>query len=184
MSPPKAGKFSGCVLFLGLQFLKEGNEGVGIIVGIPQVLSTQLIGFFLRFTGDSENGQGHSHPQGRVDSILGPVPATDEKGRKCGKLHQLTLRHPFRGVTGGHVSNFMSHHPRQFGFTLSLQDEPFVDVEVPPGQSEGVHVIRVNDFDDKGNLGIRVLHEVLGQSIDVFGDNRILNQTRGLFEIL
>ena len=87
-------------------------------------------------------------------------------------------------MTGGHVSDFMSHDTCQFGFTFRFQNEAFVDVEIPSRQSKGVHVIRVNDFDNKGNLGIRVLHDLLAKSIDVLGDNRILNETCGLLENL
>ena len=59
MGSPKAGKLTGFIFFLGLQFFEEGDESLRIISAVPEILGAQLFSMLLilcSFPGVKEIG--------------------------------------------------------------------------------------------------------------------------------
>src|SRR6185369_1370290 len=76
------------------------------------------------------------------------------------------------------VSNFVSHHASELGFVVCGQKKPFVDVKEAARKCECVNLIRIDNFDREGNFCIRVEHDVLTYTIDVFSDEWVVNKLR------
>ena len=69
----------------------------------------------------------------------------------------------------------MRHHAGQFGFGIGLQDQAGVHEEESAGQREGVHFFGIEHLDGERNLGVGVADQVLAHAVDVFGDDRIVD---------
>ena len=105
-----------------------------------------------------------------------------QTGRNLRKLQDLLLGHHRRGMAGNHVRDLVRHHSGQFRFVFRCQDQPFVDVEIAAREGKRIHLIGIDDLDVERNLGIRMLHDVLADAIDIFADHGIFDQLGGLFE--
>ncbi len=73
------------------------------------------------------------------------------------------------------VSDFMRHHARHLGFVVGVEQNAGVDEEEAAGQREGVDLFRIDDLDGERNLGVGVAHQVLPDPVDVFRDDRIVD---------
>ena len=77
----------------------------------------------------------------------------------------------------------MGHHTGQFRFLIGVQNQAGVDVEEAARQRHGVDLVRINDLDGEGNLGVGVLYEVLADAVHVFNHHRIGNELCALFDL-
>ena len=78
-------------------------------------------------------------------------------------------------VAGGDVRDFMRHDAGQFGFGFGLQHQPGVHEEEAAGQGERVDFFGIQHLDGEGNLGVGVPHQILADAVDVFGNDRIVD---------
>src|SRR5690349_5846367 len=70
----------------------------------------------------------------------------------------------------------MRHYAGHFGFLVSGEDQPRIDIEESARQSHGVHHIRIDDPDCEGHLRVRVAHQVLADPVDIFVDHGVAYQ--------
>ena len=76
----------------------------------------------------------------------------------------------------------MGHHAGQLRFVPRGQKQTLVDIEIASRKSEGVDLVRIYDLDVKGNLGIRMLDDVLANPVHVISDHGIFNHSSRLLK--
>ena len=87
-------------------------------------------------------------------------------------------------MAGGHVRNLVCHYPGQFRFIIGRQYQSGIYIKKSTGQREGVHLVRIDNLNSEGDLGIRVAHQILPNAIDVLCDHGIRDHFRGAFHLL
>src|SRR5579875_317727 len=83
-----------------------------------------------------------------------------------------------------HVSYFVRHYAGEFRFRIGLQDEPGLDKEEAARQCKGIYRWILNHLDGEGNLRVRIADQVLADTINVFGDNRVVDHLRLPLDLL
>jgi hypothetical protein len=87
-------------------------------------------------------------------------------------------------VARGDVRDFVGHDAGEFGLFLGAEDQAAVDVEKASGEGEGVDFVGVDDLDGEGHAGVGVADEVLADTVDVFGDDGVIDELGGPLDFL
>ncbi len=82
------------------------------------------------------------------------------------------------------MRDFVGHDAGEFGLFLGAEDQAAVDVEEAAGEGEGVDLVGVDHLDGEGHAGVGVADEVLADTVDVFGDDGVINELGGLLDFL
>jgi hypothetical protein len=82
-------------------------------------------------------------------------------------------------MAGADVRDFVPHNTRELCLIVGRHDQSSVDVKETTRQREGVDLVRIDDFDRKGNLGIGVPHQGLADPVHIFIHDRIGEQFDG-----
>ena len=77
----------------------------------------------------------------------------------------------------------MGHDAGQLGFLVGIENEPGIHIEETTRQGHGIDFVGIDDLDGEGHLAIGVLHDVLSDAVDVFGDHRIGDEVGALFDL-
>ncbi len=77
----------------------------------------------------------------------------------------------------------MCHHTGELCFVIGCEYQAFIHKEETTRQCERVYFIAVDDLDRKRDLCIRMEDNVLADSVDVFGDQRIFDQLGLLLDL-
>ena len=112
-----------------------------------------------------------------TDGVTGPA-AHGSDQRQWWRFGQLAAGGLPRAVARGHMRDLVRHHARQFGFAIRLQNQAGIHEEEAAGQRESVHFLGIEHLDGERNLGVGVAHQVLADAVDVFGDDRVVDDLR------
>jgi len=87
-------------------------------------------------------------------------------------------------VTGGDVGDLVRHHSRQLSLAFRPEHQPRVHEEEPPRQRKRVDIPAVDHLDRERHLGVGVADQVLANTVDVLGDDRVVDDLGVAFDVL
>ena len=131
--------------------------------------------------GELQEGQGNCEARRLAYAVARP-PAKEDQG-DGGQVRYLTLGGLLRAVPGGNMGDFVGHHARQLGLAAGQLDQARIDIEIPTWQGKRVDFVAVNDLDRKRHASVGVANQILSHSVDVLGDDRVVNDLRVAFNL-
>jgi len=120
-----------------------------------------------------QEGERNAQAHPFIDAVANG--AAHENGGQRSDLQQLEASHFAAVVAGGDVGDFMRHHARHLRFFIGGEDQAGIHIEESTGQRHGVNHVGVDHFNGERNLGVGVTHQVLPNTIHVFGDDRVVD---------
>jgi hypothetical protein len=80
------------------------------------------------------------------------------------------------------VRDFMCHYACQFCFVPCRKQKPLIDIKKSAGKCEGIDFVSIDNFDLEGNLCIRVLNDILANTVNILRDHGIINEASRLLK--
>src|SRR5260370_33165531 len=167
---------AGAALLVSLDALEESDVGVRVVAGFVHVLDAEIIGFALGIAAELQVSYGDGEVQALIHAVAGPSAGAEKDQRNGGQLHQFTLSGVLGAVPRAHMSNLVGHDSRKLGLFVCAQNQATVHIEEAAGQREGVDFVRIDYLYGEGNPRIGIADEVLADAINIFGDDRVVDQ--------
>ena len=177
------GEGAGLVLFEGVEFFEELDEGLRVVAGLVHVLDAEPVGFGLVHAGELEEAHGDGELGGLVDAVAGPGALGEDDQRDGADLDVVHLGHLTGGVMGADVGGLVGHDAGEFGLFVGGHDEAGVDVEEAAGEGHGVDLVGVDDLDGEGDFAVGVFDDVLADTVDVLNDDGVGDHVSGLLDL-
>jgi len=105
-------------------------------------------------------------PGALPDCVAGP--SAQENQRNTSIADKLAFGSLARPVPCGYMTDFVCHDTGHFRFVVRVQKDTCVDEEKAAGKGERVDLLGIDDFNSKGNLSVRVTHQILADPIYIF----------------
>src|SRR5262249_32383470 len=82
----------------------------------------------------------------------------------------------------GDMRDLVCHQTSQFSLAVDFHDQSLIDIKEATGQGKNLEARRIDYFDGKSYLGVRVTHDLLGKPANVFIYIHIGNEFRATID--